>query len=229
MSYRLLAAVLWIGVPAAVAQPADSLKAEAAETPEAVAADAVALAASLAAYGRRSGAAHALVAAAALLTENPPYLGRLTSEDGLPLSSGAALPLDAVALLDEAEAATDPADPIRQQIAALRDSAAAHPPPVAVRGAERGPIQYAGASDGDSDRRLAIRFRGRETARLHLIGSGASDLDYYLYDANGQLVASDEGPSDSATLFWYVPYRQRLTLRVRNRGDRQNPYHLVTN
>ncbi len=72
-------------------------------------------------------------------------------------------------------------------------------------------------------------FRGRETATIHLIGDGSSDLDYYLYDVNGELVASSAGPTDSAALFWYVPYRQRLELRVRNRGESRNAYHIVTN
>lgn len=227
MTYRVCTAVLCLWASAGAAQAPDTLTVEAPPSPEAAAAEAVALAASLAAYGRRSGSPHALVAAAALLTEHPPYAGRLVTEDGQPAEGG--LPLDAVALLDEAEAASGPADPVLPLIEALRDSAAAYPPPPPVRGAEHGPIQYAGASAGDSDRRYAIRFRGRETARLHLIGSGSSDLDYYLYDSNGRLVASEEGPSDSATLFWYVPYRQRLTLRVRNRGDETNAYHLVTN
>lgn len=211
-------------VPAALAQAPDDSKPPLERTPEMEAAEVVGLAASLASYGRRTGSPHALVAAAALLLETPVSAGRFEDEaepdDNAPS-------LDPGTLLDEAEALAAPDDALRPQIAALRDRAPEAFPP--VRGAERGPILYAAAADGQATRQHTVTFRGRENATFHLVGDGSSDLDYYLYDINGELVASSDGPSDQATLIWYVPYRQRLTLRVRNRGRDRNGYQIVTN
>lgn len=225
LPFLLFAALFSYAVGPAGAQDADSTKLLVERTPEMEAAEAVALAASLAAYGRRTGSAQALVAAAALLIDHPTPLGRFegeeeAAEEGPP-------PLDPTVLLDEAEALAPPGGALLPQIEELRTTVPDEFPP--VRGAERGPIRYAAAAAPEATRQHALTFRGRETATFHLIGEGSSDLDYYLYDVNGELVASSDGPSDTATLIWYVPYRQRLTLRVRNRGGSRNGYHIVTN
>ena len=60
-------------------------------------------------------------------------------------------------------------------------------------------------------------------------GSGATNLDVVLLDVNGDQVAADAGPTDVATVHWYVPYTQTLTLLVRNRGPRANGYYVITN
>ena len=232
LSSRIAALLLALTAASASAQSPDTVKVDVERTPEMDAAEAVGLAASLAAYGRRTGSAQALVTAAALLIENPSASGRLAGPDGGPNGGsepdGAPALLEPDALLDEADRLVGTAEAVRAQIAALR-ALSPDPPPPPTRGAERGPVRYSAAVVANGSRRHALTFEGRETATLILIGDGSSDLDYYLYDVNGALVASDEGPSDGATLFWYVPYRQRLTLRVRNRGASRNGYHIVTN
>ena len=216
--------VATLAAPLARSQAPDTTKVPIERTPEIEAAEAVALGASLAAYGRRAGSAEALVAAAALLIENPAPVGRLDGE----VEGDADVPsLNPADLLTEAEALAAPDAALRAHIAELRGRAPAEFPP--VRGAERGPIRYRAAAAPEALREHALTFRGREPAVFRLIGDGSSDLDYYLYDVNGELVASSDDARDEATLTWYVPYRQRLVLRVRNRGDRRNAYHIITN
>ncbi len=224
----LVVFLLALTAASASAQSPDSAKTAAAPTPETEAADAVSLAASLAAYGRRTGSAQALVTAAAILIDHPAVVGELPGDGESAEDEPAEAPLDVAALLDEAARLARSDAEVGQQIAALlaRPLASAPGP---VRGATRGPVRYGAAAPANGQRRHTLTFDGRETATLHLIGNGASDLDYYLYDINGDMVAFDEGPSDTATLFWYVPYRQQLTLRVRNRGASRNGYHIVTN
>ena len=233
---RLAALVLALTAASASAQSprpapvpsADTTKATIPRTPDVEAAEAVGLAAALAAYGRRTGSAQALVTAAAILAENPAAVGRLPGDPDSTAGDGPA-PLEPGALLDDADRLVGSAEAVRDQIAALRALPPGATKTEPSRGAARGPVRYTAAVAANGARRHTLAFDGRETATLILIGDGSSDLDYYLYDVNGALVASDEGPSDGATLFWYVPYRQRLTLRVRNRGARRNGYHIVTN
>ena len=223
---RIAVLALLLAPTLAVAQNPDGEKEAVRRTPAMEAAEAVSLAAALAAYGRRNEAPQALLAAASILLDHAAPLRPLAGGDSL---AGPPLPpLDAAVLIAEAEQFIGDDVALQQQAAALRARPAPAPPPP-TRGAEDGPVRYATAAEGRGQQRLTLPFRGRETATIHLIGDGASDLDYYLYDVNGDLVASDEGPSDSATLFWYVPYRQELTLRVRNRGPRRNAYHIVIN
>jgi hypothetical protein len=96
-------------------------------------------------------------------------------------------------------------------------------------GAERGPLRYAASVARGAVRQHALYFRGPGAAVLQLRGDGGSNLDFALYNAAGDLVAQDEHPSDVATLHWYVPHTQTLTLVVRNRGPRRNAYYVVTN
>jgi hypothetical protein len=96
-------------------------------------------------------------------------------------------------------------------------------------GAERGPQRYRASVAGRAHRRHELYFEGAAPAVIQVRGSGATDLDVVLYDVNGELVASDDGPSDVATVHWYVPYTQTLTLVVHNRGRRANGYYVITN
>ena len=227
LSRLALLSVLALASPIASAQSPDDPKEAVERSPEMDAAETVALAAALAAHGRRTGTAQALVSAASLLLDTPVTVGLLPGDEAVPEDSLPSLfPAD---LLDEALALLPDADgTLAALITELRVRAPTAPPPP-VRGAEKGPLRYAFAVKRDDQREHTIRFRGRETATIHLIGDGSSDLDFFLYDVSGTLVAHDRGSSDTATLFWNVPYRQDLKLVVRNRGKAGNRYHVVTN
>src|SRR5438445_10205145 len=47
-----------------------------------------------------------------------------------------------------------------------------------------------------TDRFQAIYFRAGEEAIVEVIGDGTSDLDLYVYDQNGNLIAKDDDSTD---------------------------------
>ena len=75
------------------------------------------------------------------------------------------------------------------------------------------------------------RFYGGEMARVSLVGDGYTDLDVFVYDSFGRLVAQGIGPTDIENLSWFVPGNQIQTYRivVSNLGATYNQYTLRTN
>lgn len=71
-----------------------------------------------------------------------------------------------------------------------------------------------------------ITCRGGETTTIYVSGDGDTDLDLYVYDANGNLICKDDDGSDEC-LVRFVAYRTHtFTVRVRNRGRVYNCYTL---
>jgi hypothetical protein len=75
------------------------------------------------------------------------------------------------------------------------------------------------------------RFYGGELATVSIVGDGDTDLDIFVYDAQGRLVAQGIGPTDIETVSWFVPGNQIQTYRivVRNLGGVWNRYTMRTN
>lgn len=74
-----------------------------------------------------------------------------------------------------------------------------------------------------------IRFNGGEVARVIVSGDGDTDLDLYVYDALGNVIASDTDASDQNVLIWFPRYDANYTIVVRNLGSVYNRYEIVTN
>lgn len=98
-----------------------------------------------------------------------------------------------------------------------------------VRGAENGRIYT-------EDRVLAkdydiynISFRGGEPALVMVIGDGDTDLDLYVYDSNGNLVAYDDDYSDNCVCTWTPRWTGKFRIKIVNRGNVYNRYVLTTN
>lgn len=99
----------------------------------------------------------------------------------------------------------------------------------AAEGEERGPTRYRASVRARGANRHELYFSGSEMAVVQVRGTGTSNIDIVLLDVNGDRVAADEGPSSTATVHWYVPYTQTLTLLVRNTGSRASGYYVITN
>jgi hypothetical protein len=74
-----------------------------------------------------------------------------------------------------------------------------------------------------------IKFRGGELAMVVVDGDGFTNLDLYVYDEKGILVAVDEGLSDFCVATWIPTKTQKYTIVVRNRGADFNVYIMETN
>jgi hypothetical protein len=74
-----------------------------------------------------------------------------------------------------------------------------------------------------------MTFRGGERAEIAVVGDGATDLDLYVYDENGNLIVCDEGPTDRCFVRWTPRWTGRFRIEVRNLGSTWNRYALATN
>lgn len=65
-----------------------------------------------------------------------------------------------------------------------------------------------------------------EEVEIILDGDGSTDLDMFIYDSNGNLIASRTGYGDSESSVLDIYRNTRLTVKVVNRGSVYNDYSL---
>lgn len=76
---------------------------------------------------------------------------------------------------------------------------------------------------------ITLRFRGGEAAIISLSGDGDTDLDLYVYDENGNLVASDTSGKDDCRVRFFPKTTGNFKIKVKNLGNVYNRYLFVTN
>jgi hypothetical protein len=80
-----------------------------------------------------------------------------------------------------------------------------------------------------TDRFEPIKFRAGELAMVAVEGDGYTNLDLYIYDEKGNLVAMDDGLGDFCVASWIPTKTQKYTIVIRNRGADFNVYVMATN
>jgi hypothetical protein len=80
----------------------------------------------------------------------------------------------------------------------------------------------------DSSDVFHVSFAGGESATVAISGDGDTDLDLYVYDENGNLVASDLSTSDTAAVSWTPAWSGDFRIEVKNRGSVYNAYSILT-
>jgi hypothetical protein len=73
-----------------------------------------------------------------------------------------------------------------------------------------------------------VSFAGGQQATVAISGDGDTDLDLYVYDENGNLVASDLSTSDTAAVSWTPSWTGDFRIEVKNRGSVYNAYSILT-
>jgi hypothetical protein len=66
-------------------------------------------------------------------------------------------------------------------------------------------------------------------AEIVVVGDGDTDLDLYVYDANGNLIEYDEDYSDDCCVSWVPLWTGAYTIRAVNRGRVYNRFTITTN
>lgn len=97
------------------------------------------------------------------------------------------------------------------------------------RGAVNGPkytVDVVGPGRTDN---YSVSFVQGYLAEVGLSGDGDTDLDLYVYDSNGNLIAADTDYTDDCYVNWVPRWTGRYTIKVVNRGRVANRYVLVTN
>ena len=97
------------------------------------------------------------------------------------------------------------------------------------RGAVNGPKYSSDVVRAKSTDTYNVSFVKGYLAEVALSGDGDTDLDLYVYDSNGNLIASDTDYTDDCYVNWIPAWTGRYTIKVVNRGGVANRYVLVTN
>jgi len=99
----------------------------------------------------------------------------------------------------------------------------------ASRGAVGGPKygEYKVAARGTDS--FTIKFWANERASIAVSGDGDTDLDLYVYDENGNFIASDDDYSDDCIVNFIPRWTGQFFVKVVNRGNVYNRYSIATN
>lgn len=197
------------------------------ETSESLAA--VKLANQILRYGYENKSTLALLDALQIFSENPTQALNAT-KDGAAVDESknegkkASVSFDYDSVLADAKAFAD-GDP---NLLALIDNIDAE-----AKGAQRGNINgpsrdYA-AVNGNSRLDYTASFVANQLAEVLVSGDGDTDLDLYVYDSNGNLIASDTDYSDDCYVRWVPAWTGRYTIRIVNRGPVYNRFVILTN
>lgn len=98
-----------------------------------------------------------------------------------------------------------------------------------TRGAVGGPKSGSNVVYGGTIDTYTISFKKGVTAEIAVSGNGASDLDLYVYDENGNLIVGDEDYSDDCYVCWTPAWTGGFIVKVVNRGRYSNYYNIATN
>ena len=74
-----------------------------------------------------------------------------------------------------------------------------------------------------------IAFRADDLAAVVVSGDGGTDLDLYVYDGNGNLIAKDDDETDDCAVRWSPRWTGKFRIRVVNRGSLPNKYTIASN
>lgn len=98
-----------------------------------------------------------------------------------------------------------------------------------TRGVLGGPKCGNGRVYGKDYVNYQLKFWANELAEVIVIGDGDNDLDLYVYDSNGNLIASDTDYSDQCVCRWVPAWTGAFTIRIINRGAVYSNYAIATN
>jgi len=98
-----------------------------------------------------------------------------------------------------------------------------------TRGVVGGPRSGTDIVYGRNSISYQLGFVAGQRAEVIVSGNGASDLDLYVYDSNGNLIAYDEGYTDDAFASWVPAWTGSFTIVVKNCGNVANRFVIYTN
>lgn len=97
------------------------------------------------------------------------------------------------------------------------------------RGNVNGPSRDYAAVYGNSYMDYTASFVANQLAEVLVSGDGDTDLDLYVYDSNGNLIARDNDYTDDCYVRWVPAWTGRYIIRIVNRGPVYNRFVILTN
>jgi hypothetical protein len=98
-----------------------------------------------------------------------------------------------------------------------------------TRGALGGPREQWDKVSANSALTYQLAFTAGRLAEIVVSGDGDTDLDLYVYDANGNLIEFDENYSDDCYVSWVPRWTGAYTIQIVNRGRVYNQFVIATN
>lgn len=98
-----------------------------------------------------------------------------------------------------------------------------------TRGAVGGPKGQKDSVYGKDVNSYQVKFWAGELAEVCVSGDGDTDLDLYVYDANGNLIGSDTDYTDECVVRWVPAWTGTFIIKVLNRGALYNNFAIWTN
>jgi len=181
-----------------------------------------------AAWGRANKNPAALAIAAKMLEGvSPKEIDKLQKEESGTAAAGdekKTTKVTAETLMAEAKALAGDSKDAQAAIDAVTKAG------VASRGAVGGAIaRYGDVVKGNFINTYTVTFRGGELAEVGTWGDGSTNLDLFVYDENGNLIAQDTGPGDRCYVALTPKWTGVFKVRVINRGALWNAYNFYTN
>lgn len=96
-------------------------------------------------------------------------------------------------------------------------------------GSTRGAITHRDSVNARSYDDYKISFYGGEVARVAVVGDGDTDVDLYVYDENGHLIAKDDDRTAECVVSFVPRWTGPFRVRVVNNGYVYSNYLLLTN
>ncbi len=100
---------------------------------------------------------------------------------------------------------------------------------MAEAGRLRGPGEWLGKVPARSSVYLHETFVGGQDAVIAIVGDGSTDVDIYVRDEHGNLVARGIGLTDRERVVFRPRWTGRFTIELRNLGNVWNRVALATN
>lgn len=98
-----------------------------------------------------------------------------------------------------------------------------------TRGAVGGPKGQCDRVYGKDINSYQVKFWASELAEVCVSGDGDTDLDLYVYDADGNLIGSDTDYTDECVVRWVPAWTGTFIIKVVNRGVLYNNFAIWTN
>lgn len=196
-------------------------------SPSTRAVDVVALAADLASHGYSTNSPLSLLTAAELLMQASPSAlsgKRGTRMPNVVAKSGTPVRFDASAMISSALSMAGGNANVSAIANQLQNRLAS-----GAKGAVGGPRSTVDRVLSNTTDIWEIGFRGGERGSIRVDGDGDTDLDCYVYNSAGTLLAYDNDLTDYCILDWYQSSTGNIRLEIKNLGDVYNEYILSTN
>lgn len=185
-------------------------------------------AAGLAKYGYANYSATALVEAAKIFAETKTQPMDIEAERGRTetvADKDNAVSFDPTQLLADAKKFAGKDKVIIAYVKQVEKSIASG----STRGAVGGPKGQTDRVYGKDVNSYQVKFWANELAEVCVSGDGDTDLDLYVYDANGNLIGSDSDYTDECVVRWVPAWTGNFVIKVVNRGAIFNNFSIWTN